>query len=188
MGRFDRSSKSSSILDWVGLLNWFSVSELKFLVRLVLIEVYVLALGRSLGLFLLYVLNSFFKQMLKLFLFLPISQVFVLVKFFWLEYHICGYLTMNGNYQNHVDSNIVLLGSSRHCLVFEHCLSDIFVRAIINFMFNRILDEVINDGTRFVCFSMTSFVTRFISYTTTRLGRNSSHNYLLVFKFVVWIV
>jgi hypothetical protein len=36
---------------------------------------------------------------------------------------------------------------------------------------------------------VTSFVIKFISYTTTNLGWNSIHYYLLfVFKFVVWVV
>ncbi len=51
-------------------------------------------------------------------------------------------------------------------------------------MFNGIADEaMVNDGTGFVHLSMTSFVIRFISYTTTSLGRNFIHCYFLfVFK------
>jgi hypothetical protein len=57
-------------------------------------------------------------------------------------------------------------------------------------MFNGIVDEaMVNDGTRFVCFSMTSFVIGFLSCTTISLGQNSIHYYLLfIFNFVVWIV
>jgi hypothetical protein len=57
-------------------------------------------------------------------------------------------------------------------------------------MFNGIANEaMVNDGTGFVCFSMTYFVIGFISCTTTSLGQNSIHNYLLfVFKFVVWVI
>jgi hypothetical protein len=40
-------------------------------------------------------------------------------------------------------------------------------------MFNGITKETpVDDETRFVCFSMTSFGTRFISCTTTNLGQN----------------
>jgi hypothetical protein len=57
-------------------------------------------------------------------------------------------------------------------------------------MFNGITDEaMLNDGTKFVLVSVTSFVIKFISYNTTSLGQNSIHYYFLfVFKFVVWVV
>jgi hypothetical protein len=47
---------------------------------------------------------------------------------------------------------------------------------------------MIDDGTGFIRFSMTSFVIKFISCTTTSLAHNSIHYYLLfIFKFVVWL-
>jgi hypothetical protein len=57
-------------------------------------------------------------------------------------------------------------------------------------MFNEIADKTsINDETKFVHFSMTPLVIGFISNTTTSLGQNSIHYYLMfVFKFVVRIV
>lgn len=135
-------------------------------------------------LFLLYILNGFFKRMLKLFPFLPISHAFILESFFSLEYHIFKYLSEGVYCQNHVDNNIVLLG----CLFFEHYLSCVLMKVAINFMFNGIIDEItINDGTIFVCFSMTSFTTIFIS-CTTKLCQNSFHNYLFfVLKFIVQV-
>ncbi len=128
----------------------------------------------------LYVLNGFFKRTLKFFLFLLFNQAHVLKRSFSLEYHIFKYLIMGGYCQNHVDNNIILLGYSHCCLFPEHGLKYVLMRAIINFIFNGIIDEVVvNDGTRFVHFSMTSFVTGFISYTT-RLCQNSIHHYIFL--------
>jgi hypothetical protein len=72
----------------------------------------------------------------------------------------------------------------------EHRLSYILMRIIVDFMFNEITNEAtINDGTKFVGISLTSFVTKFISCTTINLGQNSILGYLLfVFKFVVQVV
>jgi hypothetical protein len=101
---------------------------------------------------------------------LAINQTIVLETFFFLEYHIFGYLHVGGYYQNHVDSNTVLLGCSYHCLFLEHGLNCILMREVINFMFNGIVDEAVaNDGTKFVCFYVTSFIIRFNS-CTTKLG------------------
>ncbi len=109
-------------------------------------------------LLLLQVLNSFFKQTLKLFFFLPFNQAFILERFI-LEYHIFEYLTWNGNLQNHVDNNIFLPRCSCHYLFPEHQLSCVFMRVIINFMFNIIIDETaINDGIKFVHISMMSLL------------------------------
>jgi hypothetical protein len=95
--------------------------------------------------------------MLKPFLFLLISQALVLEKFFLLEYHIFGYLTMGGYYQDRVHNNIVLFGCN-HCYLFlEHGMSYVLIMAIINFMFNGIVDEtMVDDGTAFVHFFETS--------------------------------
>jgi len=64
------------------------------------------------------------------------------------------------------------------------------MKTIIDFMFNGIANEAtVNDGIGFVRFSATSFVTKFISCTTTSLGLNSIYCYLLfVFKFVVQVI
>ncbi len=96
---------------------------------------------------------------------------------------------MGGYYQNHVDNNIVLLGCSCHCLFLEHGLSCILIWVVIHFILNGITDEAtINDGTIFIHFSVTSFVTR-LSSCTNKLGQNSIHYYLLfVLKFVVRVV
>jgi len=61
------------------------------------------------------------------------------------------------------------------------------MKIVVGFMFYKITDElVVNDGIKFVCFFVTFFVIKFISYTTICLGRNSIHYYLLlVFKFDV---
>jgi len=80
--------------------------------------------------------------MLKLFLFLLISQVFVLERFLLLEYHIFGYLIVDCNYQNHVDNNIIL-GCSCCYLFPEHGLSCIFMKVIIDFTLNEIVDEAV---------------------------------------------
>lgn len=95
---------------------------------------------------------------------------------------------MGGYCQNHANSNIIFLTGGCHFLFLEHDLSCIFIQVVINFVFNKIVDEVaINDGTGFVCFSTNFVVTIFISYFT-RLCRNSIHNYLLfVLKFIVWV-
>jgi hypothetical protein len=121
---------------------------------------------------------------------LRIDQALVLERFFFLEYCIFKYLITSDNYQNHVDNNIFLHRCSRSYFFPEHHLSYILMRAIVDFMFNRIANETtINDGTKFVGFFVTSFVTRFISYTTTSLGQNSIHCYLVfVFNFVVWVL
>ncbi len=104
------------------------------------------------------------------------------------EYHILWYLIIGGNYQDHNDNNIFLLRWNRHYLFLKHCLSYVLMKTIVNFMFNGIVDEaLVDDGIKFICFSTTSFVTRFISYTSTSLGQNSIHYYLLfVLKFVIW--
>ncbi len=75
---------------------------------------------------------------------------------------------MGCNYQNNVDNNVFLLGCS-HCYFFpKHHLNYILVKIVVDFMFNGIADEtMVNDGTRFVRFSATSFVIEFISCTTT---------------------
>ncbi len=50
---------------------------------------------------------------------------------------------MGGYYQNHVNSNIILLGCNHYCLFLEHGVS--------YFMFNKIMDEaMVNDGIGFV--------------------------------------
>jgi hypothetical protein len=141
------------------------------------------------GLLLLYVLDGFFKWTLKSFLFLLINQALILERLFILEYHIFEYLITGGYCQNHVDNNIVLFGCSRHYLSLEHGLNCILIRVVINFMCNGIADEMtINDGTKFLHFSTTSFVIGLNSYTS-RLGWNSNHCYLLfVLKFFVWVV
>jgi hypothetical protein len=91
--------------------------------------------------------------MLKIFLFLPIRQAFILERFFLLEYHIFKYPTLGGYYQNHVDNNMVFLGCNHHYCFLEHCLSYVLMKVIINFMFNEIVDETtVNDGTIFVRF------------------------------------
>ncbi len=137
---------------------------------------------------LLYVFNGFFKWTLKPFLFLLISKSFVLERFFLFEYHIFGYIIMSGYCQNHVN-NIILFGFNCRHLFPEHGLRYVFMRAIINFMFNGITDEaMVNGETRFICFTLTSFLTRFIS-CTTKLGQNSIHCYLLfIIKFLVQVV
>jgi len=74
---------------------------------------------------------------------------------------------VGGYCQNHVDNNIVLLRCSYHCLFLEHGLSYGLIRAIINCMFNGIRNEAaINDGTRFVCFSVIHFVIELSSYNS----------------------
>jgi hypothetical protein len=137
-----------------------------------------------------YVPNGFFKRMLKLFFFLPIGQALLLERFFLLEYHIFEYLTTCGYYQNHVNGNIVLLGCNHHCLFPKHGLSSILMQAIINFVFNGIANEtMVNDGFGFVRLdSMTSFVTKNISYTT-KLCQNSIYYYLFfVLKLLIRVV
>jgi hypothetical protein len=64
------------------------------------------------------------------------------------------------------------------------------MKKIVDFMFNGIADKtLINDVTKFVCFSATPFVIGFISYTTISLGQNSIHCYFIfVFRFVIQIV
>ncbi len=140
-------------------------------------------------LFLLYVHNGFFKQTLKPFFCLPINHILILERFFFFEYHIFKYLNVNVYCQNHVNNNIVLHRHS-HCGLFvEHGLRCVLIKVVIIFLFNGIADEIaVNDGTRFVYFFTSSFITRF-SFYTTKLGRNSIHNYLLcVLKFVVQVV
>jgi hypothetical protein len=87
---------------------------------------------------------------------------------------------MGGNCQNHVN-NIVLFGCNCHCLFPKHGLTYVFMKAIINFMFKKFADEaMINDGTKFLYCSTTSFVTRFIS-CIIKLCWSSIHYYLLLF-------
>jgi hypothetical protein len=61
---------------------------------------------------------------------------------------------------------------------------------IIDFMFNGIINEaLINDGTKFIHLFLATFITKFNSYTSTRLCQNSIHCYLFfVIKLVVWFV
>jgi hypothetical protein len=98
-------------------------------------------------------------------------------------------LIANGYYQNHVDNNIVPFGCSHRCLFLEHGPRCVFIKVVINFMFNGIAYEtIINDGTRCVRFSMTSFVTRLCSYTN-RFDQNSIHyNLFFILKFVVQFI
>jgi hypothetical protein len=64
------------------------------------------------------------------------------------------------------------------------------MKVVINFMFNKLINETtINDGIRFVYFSMTYFATRLFFCTTTSLYQNSIHYYFFsIFKFVVRVV
>jgi hypothetical protein len=70
----------------------------------------------------------------------------------------------------------------------KHHIGYILTKTIVDFMFNKTTNEaLVNDGTRFVMW-MTSFVTNFISCTTTNLDRNFICYYpFFVFKFVVLI-
>jgi hypothetical protein len=105
--------------------------------------------------FLSYVFNGFFKRTLKLFFFLLINQALVLEGIF-------RYLITCGYYQNHVDNNIILLRCNYHYLSPKHGLSYVLMGAIINIMFNEIVNEtIINDGTKFVCFFVCFFVITF---------------------------
>jgi hypothetical protein len=133
------------------------------------------------------VFYGYFKWKLKFFLLLPICHTFVFVWLFFFTYHILWYLTTSSNYQDHVDNDILFFGCNRHYLFLEHCMSQVLMKIVVDFMFNRIANEaIVDDGIGFVCFFVTSFVTRFITCTTTNLGWNSIHYYLLfVFKFVV---
>jgi hypothetical protein len=136
-----------------------------------------------------YVLNGFFKQTLKLFFFLLIDQTLVLERLFFLEYHIFEYLTMGNYYQNNVDRNIVLFGCSCRCIFLKHGLNYVHMRAIINFMFNGIIDEVVvNDGTKFVHFFVTSFVTGFYFLYHQVVPKFHSLLHFFILKFVVWVV
>jgi hypothetical protein len=94
-------------------------------------------------LLLLYVFDGFFKQTLKPFLFMLMCQVLILERFFLLEYHIFKYLTVGGYYQNHVDNNIILLGCSCCYLFLEHGPCCVFIRVVINFMFNGIANDAL---------------------------------------------
>ncbi len=68
----------------------------------------------------------------------------------------------------------------------KHGVSYVLMRRVIYKIIN---ETFINDGTIFVCFSATSFVTGFISYMTTKLCQNSIHYYpIFVFKFVVRVI
>ncbi len=89
----------------------------------------------------LYVLNGFFKGMLKLFLFLLIGQVFVFERFFLLECHIFGYLIIGCNWKIHVDSHVFLLGCNHRYPFLEHGMNYVFMKTIIDFMFHRVRDE-----------------------------------------------
>ncbi len=116
--------KSIGLVDQINLINWFSISKPKYIVRMALTKVYILAPSKSFdGSF---CCMSLIASLIEHWSFSSSCQsakLLFLKGFFSLNTTFLSIWLQVCNCQDHVDNNVFLFRCNRHYLFPKHCLS-----------------------------------------------------------------